>query len=151
MDTNSPPETTQKGCLCRGEKRPRRRNAGPRSGEMEGRGGGGGGGLVMDEPWLLIRSDLSFYIGWSGASDCQEPFWFSRRGASDVLLPTAKRCSLISASFRGTSRGQKVAKGKLGMRNLITNNQGRIDCECSFCFFSFHFRSSSRSISTERI
>lgn len=99
--------------------------------EMEGRNGeerglvahGDREGLLMDEPRLLIRSDLR----WVRTFTLGKCFWkirlsgtillrFSRRGTADVLLGATRflpsQGKLISTSSREASRGQEVAEGR---------------------------------------
>lgn len=132
MDTNSPPEAKKKGYLC-GE-RTRGRNGGPRSNRDGGEEGGeersfvahgDREGLLMDGPWLLIRSDLwwvrTFPSGkcWSGPSDCQERFCSG--SPEEEALPSSwvpggsnegslSQDKLAAISLGEASRGQKVRR-----------------------------------------
>lgn len=124
--------------------------------EMEGRNGeerglvahGDREGLLMDEPWLLIRSDLR----WVRTFTLGKCFWkirlsgtillrFSRRGTADVLLGATRSSPLrVNSSPRRPERRVEVRRSrredaKLG--RLIPNNRDLIDCECEVCFLFF--------------
>lgn len=153
----------QKGLFVLGEKSTSRRNGGPRSNnsEMEGRNKKKGGerkqlcctwrqgvpldgwALAIDKVRPVASRPFIFAKCWS---DCQEQF-------RPVLQRTCQCCSasyksqtffflcqdnLISKSFSShwdKIRVHKVANEKLQMGNLITNNQGFIDCKCRFFLF----------------
>lgn len=148
--------------------RTRGRNAGPRSSnsEMEGRKGEEGGrecslvahgdreGLLMDGPWLLIRSDLWWgrtfrpVKCWSGLSGTIV-LRFSRRGTAEVLLGTtgSNQC-FLSQDKLIPSLSERRAEVRRSRRE---NAKWGINQSGLHSFFFSHFRTSLRPNSTERI